>query len=258
MEEKFTLNLEHLNTTRLPGEPFFWEAGPVGVLLTHGFTATPFEVRGLAQFLHKKGYTVLAPMLPGHGTTPEEMNRCRWQDWVTALEAAYHKLAARSARVFIGGESLGGLLTLYLATEHPEVAGVLAFAPALKIRSWRARWQISLLAPFMPLAQKDDLPEDNEDVNWQGYMVNPLRAAREMLRLQRVVRKRLDRITQPLLILQGRHDNAVSPEVPALLAAETCSAWKEIHWLDDSGHCVLLDEEASRAEKLTLRFMESV
>ena len=146
-----------LNTTQLPGEPFFWEAGPVGVLLSHGFTATPFEVRGLACFLHERGYTVLAPLLPGHGTTPEEMNRCRWQDWTAAVEAAYRTLAARSERVFVGGESLGGLLALYLATEHPEVAGILAFAPALKIRSRLDRWRgIAIGCGMCPHVSDDD------------------------------------------------------------------------------------------------------
>lgn len=252
MEEKSALN-----TTQLPGEPFFWEAGPVGVLLSHGFTATPFEVRGLARFLYERGYTVLAPLLPGHGTTPEEMNRCRWQDWTAALEAAYRKLAARSERVFIGGESLGGLAALYLATEHPEVAGILTFAPAFKIRSRLDRWRVPLLAPFVPFALKPNLPESGEKATWQGYTVNPLRAARELLRLQRVVRGRLARITPPLLVIQGRQDRTVAPEVPALLAAGTRSAWKEIHWLAHSGHCLLLEGEAERARKLTLRFMEA-
>ncbi|MEA3308750.1 MAG: alpha/beta fold hydrolase [Chloroflexota bacterium] len=253
MEEKSALN-----TTQLPGEPFFWEAGLVGVLLCHGFTATPFEVRALAEFLHERGYTVSAPLLPGHGTTPEEMNRCRWQDWVAALEDAYRQLAARSERVFIGGESLGGLLALYLATEHSEVAGILTFAPALKIRSRLDRWRVPLLAAFVPFALKPHPPESGENATWQGYTINPLRAARELLRLQRVVRGRLERITQPLLVIQGRQDNSVAPEVPSWLAAETRSAWKEIHWLAPSGHCVLLEGKAAQARELALRFMEAL
>ena len=70
----------------LDGSDFYWKGSSVGILLIHGFTATSVEVRGLATHLHQAGYTVAGPLLPGHGTSPEEMNRYSWKDWANAAE----------------------------------------------------------------------------------------------------------------------------------------------------------------------------
>ena len=70
----------NLKNPHMEGDSFLWEAGPVGIVLSHGFTATTTEVRLLAKALHEKGYTVAGPLLPGHGTRYQDMNRCRWQD----------------------------------------------------------------------------------------------------------------------------------------------------------------------------------
>lgn len=99
-----------LQNPHLEGHTFTWEAGPVGVLLLHGFTATTSEVRPLARLLLEGGYTVSGPLLPGFGTTPEEANRVRWGNWVEAASLAYQELAGRCSTVFVGGESMGGLL----------------------------------------------------------------------------------------------------------------------------------------------------
>src|SRR5512142_3213769 len=105
-----------LHNPHLEGESFFWEAGPTGVLLLHGLTATTAEVRLLARRLHDRGYTIAGPLLPGHGTTPENLNRTRWIDWVQAAEESYRELSARCTRVFIGGESMGAVAALYLGS----------------------------------------------------------------------------------------------------------------------------------------------
>src|SRR5512134_2949565 len=118
-----------MQNPQLEGGAFLWSAGRTGVLLIHGFTATTAEVRPLAKVLRQNGYTVAGPLLPGHGTTPEQANRARWQQWVAAGEAAYRQLAGRCDQVVVGGESMGGLIALYLAAQHPEVAAVLAYAP---------------------------------------------------------------------------------------------------------------------------------
>ncbi|MGC9400552.1 MAG: alpha/beta hydrolase [Anaerolineae bacterium] len=239
------------------GAPFFWEAGEVGVLLVHGYTATPAEVRLLGRYLHERGYTVLGPLLPGHGTTPAEMNRCLWQDWTAAVEDAYRQLRETCVQVFVGGESMGGLLALYLAADHPaEAAGVMTYAPALRVPSRLQPWLTELLAPFVPTLPKGRSVESVADERWQGYSVDPIPAARELFRLQRVVRARLSRVTQPLLVVQGRLDRTVDSGVPRFLLEHVRSAKKELHWMPRSTHCVLLDQEWKAVAALTERFMQ--
>lgn len=237
----------------LEGGPFLWEGGPVGVLLIHGYTATTAEVRPLARFLHEQGYTVAGPLLPGHYTRPEDLNRCRWRDWTRSVEDAYRQIAARCQRVIVGGESMGGLLALHLAGEHPEIAVVLTYAAALRLAlGWRDRALIYLLAPFVPYIRKQEM---GDDPLWQGYTVYPLRGAIELLRLQRRVRGRLAGIQQPILIVQGRLDRTVDPRAPDIIFAGVRSAVKELHWMPASEHCVILGRERDRVNALTLDFL---
>jgi len=244
----------------LPGEPFFWQGGPVGVLLAHGFTATPAEVRLLGQYLHARGFTVAGPLLPGHGTAPQDLNRVRWQDWVRATEVSYRQLVAHCEAVFLGGESTGGLLALYLAAEHPQAAGILAYAPALITTPTYGPYLLPLLAPFIPYMSKPKRrhPPTPADERWQGYPVNPLRAVGQLYRLQRLTRRRLPLIRQPLLIVQGRLDTVVHPCVPDQIYHAVKSTLKEVHWMGNSHHCLLLDGEWEQAAQVTMDFIQKV
>lgn len=124
---------EILQNPHLKGDSFLWENGPIGVLLLHGLTATTAEVRILARELHDRGYTVMGPLLPGHGTQPEELNKVSWEDWAWTAEASYQHLATLCPTVFVGGESTGAALALHLASAHEEIGGVLCYAPAIKL-----------------------------------------------------------------------------------------------------------------------------
>ncbi len=246
-----------LRNPHLEGTTFFWEGGPVGVLLSHGYTATTAEVRLLGRYLHERGYTVSGPLLPGHGTTPQEMNRCRWQHWTEAFEAAYRELASRCERVFVGGESMGGLLALHLASYHPEIAGVMAYAAAIAVPL--KRWQavlLPLLAPLGIMLPKGPSTPSAADARWQGYDENPLRATRQLFALQAATRARLTAITHPILIVQGRLDTAVDATAPQIIYDSVRSTQKYLYWFEHSTHCVLLDQEWEEVAELTLRFIE--
>jgi carboxylesterase len=249
-----------IKNPHLEGDPFMWEGGPAGVLLVHGYTATTAEVRPLARFLYEHGYTVAGPLLPGHNTTPEDANRYRWRDWVRCVEVAYRELAARCSRVVAGGESTGALLALYLASEHPEIATVLAYAPALKlILSRRDVALLHLIASFKPYLAKR--PRANSassggDHLWRGYPVTPLKATIELLRLQPIVRARLPRVQQPILVIQGRNDPTVHPSAAETVYREVGSTVKELHWFNRSAHKVILDDERDKAFALTRRFID--
>jgi len=248
----------NLVNSHLDGGSFFWQAGPVGVLLSHGFTATSAEVRPLATVLHQRGYTVAGPLLPGHGSSPEELNRTRWPEWAAAFDEVYRRLAARCQCVFVGGESMGGLLALHHAASHPEIAGVLVYAPALSVQSKIKPLLAPLIAPFVKWQPKPQQTPNPADALWQGYRVNPVAAAAQMFALQRVVRRQLPFIRRPILVIQGRLDPTIDPGVPDFICRRVTSTVKEIHWLENSHHCVVLDAEREQAAALTLQFIERV
>src|SRR4030043_775011 len=230
-----------LRNPHLDGTPFYWEGGPLGVLLCHGLTATTAEVRLLAQVLHQRGYTVAGPLLPGHGTTPQGGNRHAWQDWYASVEQTYQQLTSHCQTVIVGGESAGALLILRLASLHPEVAAFLCFAPALKLKLSRGKiYLLSLCVPFLTSIPK---PPSTDNNPWQGYSVNPLKGAAQLRRLQKEIYPLLPQIRQPILVIQGRLDPTVHPQSPQIVYEKVSSNIKELQWLENSTHCVILDKE---------------
>ena len=118
----------------LPGaEPFSADGGRKGALVVHGFTGTPQSMRPLAQAFANAGYSVELPLLPGHGTTVDDMATTNFADWSAAVTRAYEQLAARCELVVVAGLSMGATLATHLTAHHPDIAGLVvingAFAP---------------------------------------------------------------------------------------------------------------------------------
>lgn len=244
----------------LDPSPFSFPGGPVGVLLLHGFTGAPTEMRPLGQFLAGHGYSVLCPLLPGHGTQPEDLNRVRWQDWVAVARAALAELNSRVEQVFVGGLSMGGLLALYLAAQEPSIAGLLLFAPALLVRDRRA--PLSLLLRYfvsvMPKGEEGDLDlYDPEAFNriW-CYECYPVYGVSQVWFLQRQVRRRLGQVRQPILLFQGRRDGAIRPDNPQVLFDRVASTDKRLIWLERSGHNLLVDAQCQEVFEACLNWIK--
>ncbi|MBP1693082.1 MAG: carboxylesterase [Chloroflexi bacterium] len=247
-----------IQNAHLEGGSFAWRAGSTGILLIHGFTATTAEVRPLAQALYSAGFSVSAPLLPGHGTTPEEANRCTWQDWLNAIQAAYEQLQAQCETVFIAGESMGSLIALNLAAHTPQICGVIAYAPAIKLRSSYIAPTVRLLAAFRSSIKKPFTQPTVVDTLWQGYPVYPLKSMIQFLKLQSQTLAILPAIHQPLLIIQGRKDRSLSPHAPEIMISRVKSSSIEIHWMEDSGHCVILDSERANTIQITQDFITKI
>lgn len=250
------MNGEFLHNPTLEGDAFVWEAGSTGVLLFHGFTATTAEMRPVATAFHDAGLTVSAPLLPGHGTRPQDLNRVRWQDWTSAAEAAYQDLAARCERVVVGGESMGAVVALGLAARHPEIAAVLCFAPAIKLAlSRRDAVLLRLVAPFVAERARASLDGAEE---WQGYPGLPLRGSVELLRLQKATVPLLGAIHQPVIVFQGRQDTTIDPRAGEIVLDAVSSTVTEHHWMERSSHSVTLDAEREEVARLSLAFLSRI
>ena len=245
-----------LYNPQLEGSPFYWKGGSEGILLIRGFSATSAEVRPLAQSLHLSGYTVAAPLLPGHYTNPHDLNRVHWQDWVNTVEEWYQRVRLQCNSIVVGGEATGALLSLFLASKHPEIVALLLYAPALRLNlSPIETFLLHPLALFVPWLPKKNL--DSNDL-WQGYSVNPLKGVIQLLCLQKKDRPILPEIRQPILIIQGKNDITVHPGVPDEIFNQVRSTIKEKYWMDHSAHCVIIDQEFDRVIGLTVQFLNRV
>lgn len=226
-----------MKNAHLDGDAFLIEGNDIGVVLLHGFTATTAEVRLLADYLSGFGYTLAAPILPGHGTQPAELNKTSWLDWYEAAEGAYLELRGKCTKVFVCGESMGALLALLVASRYPQVDGVIAVAPALQIRGIGLSRIMQYFVKFRPKNQAED------NLPWKGYTVYPVRGLAQVAKLQIVVKKELENITQPLLVFMGGKDASIHPESGKIIIDAVRSSEKELIHMPDSPHVMLLAED---------------
>lgn len=243
----------------LDGSSFFLHGDSgIGVLLFHGFTSTTLAVRPLADYLHRAGLNVICPLLPGHGTKPEDMLNVHRDEWLETAENAYQKLKANSDKITTGGESMGSLLALHTARNHPEISGLALFGPAIHIKR---QWSAQFLAPFVKIIPKYYLDEESPTPNvlpWQGYNVIPVPAVAQFYRLQVQERRKLKAIRQPMLIFQGRKDGTIIPESACTVFNKVSSVDKKLVWLENSGHTLLLGMEHAFVFQETLSFVKRV
>jgi carboxylesterase len=228
----------------LPGaEPFQADGGDVAALLVHGFTGTPQSMRDWGEHHAAAGLTVRVPRLPGHGTSWEECNRTRWEDWYACVERVLLALAPDHT-VVVGGMSMGGALALRLAQQHPEhVAGLVLVNPAVRTEDWRV--------PLLPLLRRltPSFPAISGDIRKDGptelaYTRTPLHAGASVTRLQRTVRDDLARVTAPLRLYRSAVDHVVPASSSQVVLDGVSSTDVEQVVLPDSYHVATLDHDA--------------
>ena len=250
--------------SHLDPSSFFLQGGPTGVLLIHGFTGAPTEMRLLGDSLNQNGLTVSGPLLPGHGTTVEEMNRCKWTDWTGCVEQATIDLRRRCETVFVGGLSMGSLLTLYLAAHHPEVPGAIVYSPALKIAD--RRLALTPLAKYVVRTLPKDVNGDSDLTDPEAhrhlwsYDENPVAAAAELMKLRREVERLMPQVTCPLLIIHSTLDRSIHPDSARLTyeLTGTPAANKQLVTLHNSGHNLAVDSEWELVASRTLQFISQI
>lgn len=235
----------------LDGNSFYWPKGETAVLCLHGFTATTVEVRTIASFFCDLGFTTSGPLFPGHGTSPEDSNTKNWKDWVNTAEASFFHLKQNHKTIFILAESMGALTALHLAAKYADIAGLMLFAPALKIpRLWKAKL-------FWPLKEYIYKKNADDSMLWQGYNVVPLKAAASLYDFQRVVERELYKVKAPAIIFQGKKDTTIDPMSSVIVADGISSTEKELVWLPQSRHVILLDQQLPEVESICLEFIRN-
>lgn len=230
------------------------EPGP-GAVVVHGLTGSPQSVAGLATALASVGFATEVPLLPGHGTSADDLAGQGWADWAGGVDAAYAALVAGGAGPVVAvGLSMGAALAANLAAAHPEVAGLVAVNPLVDppAPSFQAVLEGFLAAgeAFLPGVGGD---VSDPSVREEAYDRLPVAALLSMCRGLDALASRLGRIRCPVLIVTSRHDHVVPTVSSDVLAAAVSGPVQRV-WLERSGHVATLDLERDDVERRAVEF----
>ena len=235
-----------------PGDP------RVGVLVQHGFTGSPSSMRPWAEDLASRGYGVEMPLLPGHGTRWQDLNKTGFDDWYAEVNRATDKLVAENDVVVAVGLSLGGALCLRLAADRgPDLAGIVVVNPAVDTM----RKDVKLLPVLKHLVP--DLPGIANDIKKPGveegaYPMTPLRAADSMFSAFKRLRADLPKITIPVLYFRSSVDHVVDISTATALRGGLSSRDFTERVLTNSFHVATLDHDAPAIFEESAQFIERV
>jgi carboxylesterase len=230
----------------------------IGVLLSHGFTGSPASMVPWGQYLAKEGYAVSLPLLPGHGTTWQDMNGTTFDDWYDALEREFETLKARTDVVVVGGLSMGACLALQLAARRAhDVAGLVVVNPVV------ASTNKQLLAVPVLKHLVKSMPAIGDDIKKPGvsefaYTRTPLKALHSMVRGWKQVREDLPQVTCPLLLFRAPGDHVVDPSSARIILGAVSSRDATERLLENSYHVATIDNDAPQIFEESADFIRRV
>lgn len=276
-----TSNVKTMPLTALGRYGIFEKRGKTGVLLVHGITGSPTEMKSLTRKLAAQGFSVACPQLAGHCSTLKDLKRTRWTDWYATLEAGLDFLSNECDAVFVSGLSMGALLALKLAADYPDrIQGVATLSATFFYDGWNVphmkqrfllpmviysplRYFISYHEPA-PYGIKDERMRNLIATVYKGNSANmpekygysefPAVTIRETFRLISAVKRDLTRIVTPLLIVHSTEDDMASLENAKFLAARVSSAHIETFYVDDTYHVLTLDKRKDDVANQVVEF----
>lgn len=218
----------------------------------------------MGEYLNKNGYTCLGVRLTGHATDPEDMIRSNWTDWTASVEDAFSLLRGLTDRIFLGGISMGGVLSLLMSTRLP-VRGVVAMSTPYKLpddpRLRKIDW-IARIVPYMP--KSDEEPGagwfDKEAFKDHiSYPQNPVRSIGQLNQLLGEMRAALPKVDVPVLLMHSKDDTYVLPDNMEMIFADlTGTSDRTKLYLTGSGHVVTRDAARHQVFESALEFLHRV
>ena len=244
----------------LPGAgPFYYSGNKIGILIFHGFGGgTCSDFKYIAErIFDDKGYTIHIPLLPGFGTTPEDLRQTQVIEWIESMEHSFKVIKQKCEKVIVGGHSLGGVLPFLLASSH-QIQGIFTISAPIGIRGLGP-----IIAPFMNLfikyhkIESDKFKRDTSG-KWVGYDKIPINIVTKIKKLISKMKDSLANITCPVILFQGRKDNQIKKESMDYIYQNIKSADKRKVWLENNEHPILDSPDQNIIIDELINFVERI
>ncbi|WP_053362869.1 alpha/beta fold hydrolase [Bacillus sp. FJAT-27251] len=233
-------------------ESFYIEGNETGILISHGFLGTPQSVRFLGETLANYGYTVSAPRLNGHGTSYLDIEKCTEEDWFASLENAYVDLTRRCKTIFVMGQSMGGALTLWLASKYREIDGIILINTALSLPSYD--YLRNAASPrYLGEGEPDIKAESVFEITYDKV---PLKAIHQLQNIMDKTPAVLPKVDCPVLAIKSAVDNVVPPKNTDYIMGNIKSTEKKMIVLQNSYHVASMDNDKEQIAKESHMFMQ--
>ena len=210
----------------------------IGVYLIHGFSSTTCELKQMANALSNAGHHVVLNNLPGHGTNLEDCNNTKYQDWLDYSKIEFAKLCSHSDKVFLIGHSMGGVLALYLSSIFP-VTGIIVGGTVLKFKLHFSTNYLNRFLCRIIKTRKKKLVADKsirDSLTFYGYQSYPLIALNEFRKMNTYVKRQLNKIKSPILIIHSNQDQVSIKDNVEIIKCSVKSENKEVLEVENAPH----------------------
>ncbi len=254
-------------TKTLSGEPFFLKSSNLfkkktGILLIHGFPASPAEMRPLGEFFNKNGYTVYGARLKGHGTSPYDLDQTPWGDCVESIEHGYKVLSLYCKKIIVVGFSIGGVVALDLVSKSRDnICGIVSISASIEVEgmdkvSLTLSAYVEKLIKIVPGVKTKFLEWDTESpkINYRSV---PLQKVMDLKNYIDRVKEQLKSVSIPILIIQGTKDPLVKHHSADFIYETVSSKDKEIYWYESDKH-IIVTENCTEVYKNALSFIKKL
>ncbi len=233
------------------------ETSNMGILLLHGFTGTPAEMRYLAEKLNESGATVYVPRYPGHGTSLIEMANSSVDAWFTAARESLFELKAHCTHVYIAGLSMGGIFAILLAREFAIQKIALMSVPCtLKEKTVYAAPVAGLFTKILWVPNKTkgvcDEVARKEHICYDDGI--PVRQSWQLFKTIKKAMRALPSVYSQTLIIQSKRDAVIPAHSAEYIYNRLGSKNKKIVRLEKSDHAITVDFERDVVARHCINF----